>query len=421
MIQIIEEYRSKSDPSRKPYVCIAHVDGKLMCNCRGWSTWKNKDLPESARPARTCTHCDSLVRQHSLTTEDRGEFRFVVLMSDNLSGIRAAQHKAFDDEQAKAKKAQAKAKKQFVPGKNFENLTPAVRKTLFKVIPELDEPDLDPYVNPMLASPMPDLPDQKVNTVLAAIARYKPDFWVMEEKYDGHRVVVAVKDGQVSAWSRPKAGKAALVRTLPEHLVKAFSVFPWVTLDGELHVPGGISTDVTEGSNTAKLEFVVFDILRVSGLDATGKTLDERRVLLTTIFDQLNVHGVTLAPQFAPSADAVRAIFDRQGEGAILKRRAARYQPGARSADFIKVKGLETTVMEVKGYKKGKNGPHSTVVLKNPADGSFVPIKSLDMEALRKFDADPESFIGRRLLLEYQFRTRDGGYRHPRWDRWENE
>jgi hypothetical protein len=406
MTPITETYRSKSAPNKPPYECIAHADGKLMCNCRGWATWKNKELPASQRPARTCTHCDDLVRKHALTAEDRGEFRYVVLMGDDLRGVRAAAHKPEPVAKPKALKPVEAA---------------PVRKSLFKVIPELDEPDLDAYVNPMLASPMPDLPNQKVATVLAAISRYKPTEWVMEEKYDGHRVVVAIKDGQVSAWSRPNKGNDALVRTLPEHLVKAFSVFPNVTVDGELYVPGGISTDVTTGGNESKLQFVVFDIMRVSGLDATHKTLDERRALLTAIFDKVSVHGVTLAPQFAPSAERVQAIFDRQGEGAILKRRAARYQPGARSADFIKVKGLETCVMEVVGYKKGKNGPHSTVLLKNPVDGSTLPIKTLDMNALRAFDADPDAFIGRRLLMEYQFRTRDGGYRHPRWDRWENE
>jgi hypothetical protein len=83
------------------------------------------------------------------------------------------------------------------------------------------------------------------------------------------------------------------------------------------------------------------------------------------------------------------------------------------------VKALDTAVMTVTGFEKGENGPHSTVTLVG-TDGETT-VKTLNADALRKFAANPKSFIGRKLRIEFQERTPDGGYRHPRWDRWENE
>jgi ATP-dependent DNA ligase len=156
-------------------------------------------------------------------------------------------------------------------------------------------------------------------------------------------------------------------------------------------------------------------------MSTVRESYDARRTYLVEIFKTLDdLTFVKLAESFTPSVKAVEAIWKRGGEGAILKRRLAYYQPGARSRDFIKVKAVATVPMTVLGYEKGKQGPYSTVRVQD-ADGIETTVKTLDMDALNAFEADPESFIGRTLRIEYQERTPDGLYRHPRWDRWENE
>jgi hypothetical protein len=401
MTEITETYASKSSPG-KSYTCICHAaDGKLACNCRGWATKK-------LGKARTCTHCDKLVSFHGLVTFEKGDYRYAtppgqVLPTLQPSGLVSPKRKVV-----------AAQSRRGASQPSPEPVTPVVGRPRFNVIPETDD-DVAMYVNPMLATPFPD--GQTLANFCAGTAHM---LWAMEEKFDGHRVVVTVNEGVVKAWSRPRAGKEALVRTLPDHMVVAFSALPTATYDGELMIPGGRSYNVTDGKFAGTEIFVVFDILSMLGQSTLKDSYDKRRSYLTEIFSARPSLVITLAESSEPSVATVQKIWDRDGEGAILKRRAATYVPGARSKDFIKVKALHTAVMTVTGFKAGKLGPHSTVELRG-ADGSTTTVKTLDNDALRAFAVTPGSFIGRKLRIEYQERTPDGSYRHPRWDRWENE
>lgn len=437
----MHEIREHSDPkqssSGRRYETIAHRDGQLACNCQGWATKKlNK--------ARTCKHIDKLLLKHGLASVDKGDFRFVKMGALGSPALRhdwptgpVASRTAFDRADAADAAAFAAARMSdvpLVPQTKFTTI-PEVdaypAKKRFNIIPELDEDaDTAVFVAPMLASQMPDVQDQKIETLLAALPRYNSREWAMEEKFDGHRVVVTVNAGRrvivtvnagtVKAWSRPGVGKDALVRELPDHLTAQFAALPTGTYDGELLIPGGRSYNVTDGRFAGQEIFVVFDIMSLLGLSTVHESYDARRAYLTEIFPDSNTpKSVRLAQSFAPSAAAVKAIWARDGEGAILKRRAATYRPGVRSLDFIKLKGLIPTLMTVTGYKSGKNGPYSTVLLRD-ASGRQTKVKTLDADALRAFALAPETFIGRKLWIESQPNGSEG-YRHPRWDRWASE
>jgi ATP-dependent DNA ligase len=413
---ITEKNRSRSNPKKKPYTTIVDDTGRLGCDCRGWTVHKpGKGMLHEF--GRRCVHTDDLCKKHNLTTIQQGDFRHVTNLNLKVSADAADDVVAVTSPKSKAPKA-ARKEPEMAYG--------------VMIVTADDAPTLDPYVEPMLASPMPDLPDQKVATVLKALSRYPVENWMMEEKFDGHRVIVAVMpNGVIKAWSRPKEGNESIVRQVgsagwPPHIVEEFKKLRVGTYDGELYVPGGVSTDVTDLERQNELVFVVFDVLRLHGQNTTGCPYDERRSYLETMFERVESDVIHLANAVAPSAAFVQSIFDRQGEGCILKRRMARYQPGVRSKDFIKVKGLESCVMTITRFEKKKSGPYSVVWLKNPLDDSITHVKTQNLVELAKFNeagknGTIDSFIGRELRIEYQFRTRDGGYRHPRWDRWENE
>ena len=432
----------KSDPAQSSsgtsYTTLCEADGKLKCNCPGWANWytKKKGL------GRTCKHIDAILSKHKLTAVERGEFRY----APDAAGL-AAQGWRWPVatglfQTAKKTKKLLRPAVTVTPKKTKKLLRPAVTvtpqpkskfttipevdafpaKKRFNVIPEVDDDeDTAVFVKPMLASQMPDVADHKIDTILAALSRYNARDWAMEEKFDGHRVIVTVNEGRVKAWSRPQTGKDALVRELPDHLMAEFTVLPTGTYDGELMIAGGRSYNVTDGKFAGQEIFVVFDILSLLGLPTIGETYDARRAYLTEIFKTHDtLKSVKLAASFEPSAAAVKAIWARDGEGAILKRRASNYQPGARSQDYIKVKGLIPFLMTVTGYKADKSGPYSVVLLKGD-DGSKAKVKTLDASAYAAFAADPDSFIGRKLWIECQERTPEGSYRHPRYDRFEDE
>jgi hypothetical protein len=397
MVKIVEVSDPNDSSSGKSYETICHEDGKLACQCRGWATKK-------LGKARTCKHVDDLVSKHNLTTVVRGDYRYA--MDPTLHGNAPSSVPVIPV--PKPKKAVAPVAAPV-----------STKKKRFNTIAEPDEePEAAQYVNPMLASPFPD-----GQTLENFCASSSVKDWAMEEKFDGHRVIVTVNEGVVKAWSRPRTGKAALVRILPPHLVKSFAKLPTGTYDGEIMIPGGKSYNVTDGKFAGTEIFIIFDILSLLGMSVVSESYDARRAYLEEIFSRPESKSdyVDIAKSVEPSVEFVQAIWARGGEGAILKRRAARYQPGARSRDFIKVKALGTIVLYVGGYEDGKNGPHSVLVLNHSTGMYATKVKALDNAMLRVLDADPNVYIGRAIRIEFQERTPDGSFRHPRIDRWENE
>jgi hypothetical protein len=73
-------------------------------------------------------------------------------------------------------------------------------------------------------------------------------------------------------------------------------------------------------------------------------------------------------------------------------------------------------------------GPYAAVLLRDAA-GNETTVKTLNDVELDRFEQEWPSTagvehhpaVGRKLRIEYQERTPDGSYRHPRWDRWEDE
>lgn len=287
-----------------------------------------------------------------------------------------------------------------------------------------------PFIEPMFAASMP----KKLIIT--------PDQYAMEEKYDGHRLIVEVAQNGIFAWSRN-----GLARALPAHLTITLSEFPVGIYDGELFVPGHRSYGVTEIVNGPNLVYTVFDLLRFKNSSMELYSYDTRREFLSTIFDEmigdpkfpikkaqsLHVHNMVQVQKI------LEKIWARDGEGLILKRRDLPYLPGKRPKDsWIKIKQLRSAVLTVVGFVQSRGqinnrGPYAMVLLRDDA-GNETAVKTKNDAECRKFeqeapvqgeftlgDGPKHPAIGRRLRCEYQERTPDGSYRHIRWDRWENE
>lgn len=265
-------------------------------------------------------------------------------------------------------------------------------------------------IKPMLASAM---------TKGQTFDSFRPGVWVLEEKFDGHRVLIR-KNGTVRAWSRPGAGKEPLVRDLPAHLTAAVEHLPDGVYDGELVVPGGGSWDVTRLDKRESLRLVLFDAVELLGQDLTRQTYADRRALLAQAVAHHDVRSagerLITAPEPLPVSDeSVQSIWARGGEGAILKRLASPYRSGWRTPDWVKVKRSASVTLTVVGFEAGKNGAHSAVLLRGD-DGLETKVKTKDNATLRAIAADPDSFIGRRLVVSYTEKTPSGSLRHGMWD-----
>ena len=191
-------------------------------------------------------------------------------------------------------------------------------------------------LRPMLASAM-------VEPVMgAAFDRQFAVGWALEEKLDGHRCVVRVRGSEVDAFSRPRSSRApGKARALPPTMVAQLRLMGDGDYDGELvHATTGKAWDVVR--TNAPLVFVAFDVLTCNGTDVTPIAYELRRALLLERLRKLSrtQQSVSTVVSDPPSWADVEAIWARGGEGAILKRLASHYQPGARSPDWLKVKQL---------------------------------------------------------------------------------
>lgn len=279
-----------------------------------------------------------------------------------------------------------------------------------------------PY-KPALASPFP------------ASGSLAEGDWAVEEKFDGHRMVVKVDSerGITQAWTRN-----GHLRELSSSLRGDLYQLPSGVYDGELVSPkGGSSFAVSNLDYASTLQLQVFDLLELEGASQTGWTLLHRRSLLEKIFndEQRGLRFVHLTkqevvPHSTPFEELVekhaRPIWDRGGEGLIVKDLCSIYLPGKRMKTWVKIKKLESVVMQLIGFEEGLLGPFSRPVFAH-CDGDLdqppCVTKWKDFDWLKDVEQNGQRYIeeGRRARIEYQQMTEEGYLRHPRFDRWEDE
>lgn len=312
------------------------------------------------------------------------------------------------------------------------------------------------FIFPMFASAMPKKRPLEI----------KPGQWALEEKYDGHRIILEIKsNGDVCAYSR-----IGTRRELPRKVRQTLQLLPPGIYDGELLSPNRKSYGVTELTNLEDLVYVVFDILEIHGVSVMDAPYMVRRKYLEQIMTDRcldpNHNGdedgipngrgcgnphcfkydgnpretqpVSISTSWLVNSQEeidliVAEIWGRGGEGAILKDQSSIYVPKKRPKNaWIKIKKLDSAVLTVIGFQPSRGeivnrGQYAIVVLQDDK-GIVTTVKTKNDAELAKFEREaPNSFmtrhpaIGRRLLISFQERTPDGNYREPRWDRWEDE
>lgn len=258
-------------------------------------------------------------------------------------------------------------------------------------------------VEPMLASAM----------TKGTLLPYQNDGWIGEEKYDGDRQLTTVKAGVVIE-SRSRAGNT---RTLPADVVAELRHLPDGTYDLE-----DMASRKTIGGDRDGRRVVIFDVVAAMGESTIARPLTERRALLEVAFAHIEralgeaPRFVALSTQFPVSPFAIEAIFVRGGEGAILKRKASKYQSGARSADWIKVKREGAAVVEILRFEDAELPSGKTWVRDAKGREFTVRTGAGNVKVLRDVQANPAVYLGARLVIEYTEALASGAYRHPRWD-----
>jgi bifunctional non-homologous end joining protein LigD len=189
--------------------------------------------------------------------------------------------------------------------------------------------------------------------------------WAYELKWDGVRVLVDVGPEGFGMTSRRGNDVSA---AYPE-LAGLRDACPDILLDGEvvalsdgrpsfaalqnrMHVRS--ASQARRLAGTIPVTYFAFDILRLYGVDLTARPYAERRSTLERL--ELSGPNWTVPPAFDDGPATIAAAEQNGLEGVVAKRLAAPYRPGARSADWIKVRIGNRQEFVVGGWEAGEGG-----------------------------------------------------------------
>ena len=191
-----------------------------------------------------------------------------------------------------------------------------------------------------------------------------PD-WAYEFKWDGVRTLVDSSSSGLTLTSR--LGNE--VTTAYPELAGLATVGEDVLLDGEvvslvdgrpsfsalqsrMHVRK--SMEARRLAAVAPVTYLAFDVLRLWGVDLTDRPFSERRATL----ERLEIAGPhwTVSPLFDDGPATAQAATENGLEGVVAKRLSSVYRPGARTADWIKVRFSHRQEFVVGGWEHGEGG-----------------------------------------------------------------
>lgn len=106
-------------------------------------------------------------------------------------------------------------------------------------------------------------------------------------------------------------------------------------------------------SATTPVLFIAFDILHVDGHDTFALPLEDRRTLLEQVFEG-GPHWMICEQHDGDMAALLDVVETKHLEGIVAKRPKSTYQPGKRSADWVKIKPRQRQEFVVGGWLMGQ-------------------------------------------------------------------
>jgi bifunctional non-homologous end joining protein LigD len=214
--------------------------------------------------------------------------------------------------------------------------------------------------------------------MLATLAKEVPKGkdWLFEAKWDGYRAIADVFGGNATLTSRNGNNLTPRFETVRRALERSVKT-PDCVLDGEvcaLDEQGRATfSAMQQGKAGTQYVFVAFDLLEVEGEPQIDLPLTERHKRLRKLLDLRN-KGVLFSESFDDGEALLEAARQQQLEGIVAKKRDSRYQPGRRSADWLKIKTHGRQEFVIAGYTKGqgrRSGRFGSLILGYWKDGEF--------------------------------------------------
>jgi bifunctional non-homologous end joining protein LigD len=216
---------------------------------------------------------------------------------------------------------------------------------------------------------------------LCSVAERPPsgDAWVHEVKWDGYRMLADLVDGVPALRSRNgidwTGRHAAIERALKALPVKNASFDgELVSVDARGHSDFSALQRALEAGDDTALQYVLFDLRALEGIDLTGTPLTERKALLAQLLGKDTTGTLVYSSHLVGhGAEAFEASAEHGFEGVISKRADATYE-AARSRSWLKIKHVATDEFVVAGYtlpQKSRTG-FGALLLARVVDGRLV-------------------------------------------------
>ena len=194
-----------------------------------------------------------------------------------------------------------------------------------------------------------------------SVAGYKAGQWAFEGKWDGYRLLIEADHGDLRVRSR--RGRE-VTKEYPElRSLAADLADHHVVLDGEAVVVNdkGVPSfhAMQDRGRGTPVEFWAYDLLYLDGRSLLRARYQDRRQLLETLASGSDL----VVPELLPG-DGKQALehSEKHGwEGVVAKKRDSTYQPGRRSASWIKDKHWNTQEVVIGGWKAGEGGRTSGI------------------------------------------------------------
>jgi bifunctional non-homologous end joining protein LigD len=196
---------------------------------------------------------------------------------------------------------------------------------------------------------------------LGPVKNLSADQYAFEGKFDGYRLLVEVDHGRLQLHSRNSRDVTAeypqlqsLATSLADH---------HVILDGEVVAldEHGVPNfeEMQNRARATRIEFWAFDILNLDGRSLLRVKYADRRHLLETLSTGTDLVVPALLDGDGPQALAYSR--KRKWEGIVAKKWDSTYQPGRRSAAWIKDKNWNTQEVVIGGWRTGEGGRSSGI------------------------------------------------------------
>ncbi len=198
--------------------------------------------------------------------------------------------------------------------------------------------------------------------------------WIIEEKYDGERIVAQVEGKKVHLWTRRDIDVHNKFPEIEEGLL-GLGIKKHTVLDGELVVEGGFQSlhfRQTEDklairvlSKKIPATYMLFDLLMLEGESIMKVPLSSRTESLNSLIET-DSSVLKRTPTFPPqeAKETFDRFVSRGGEGVIAKRLASAYEPGKRSHEWIKFKRVKTVDVDIIGATRSDaNIPFASLMM----------------------------------------------------------